>query len=118
MAGISLKRRAPAWRGPYVAQALAELRSWPALAVSDTKKGVAVAVSGMEILRLTGRDAVRLRLTAPVIGRLGWPLRACGQVQAGPGDAWVTVQVEAEPDLDLLLALTSVAIQAHDRMRL
>ncbi|TMR99733.1 luciferase family protein [Nonomuraea basaltis] len=96
-----------------MARALAELRSWPALAVSDTRRGVAFAVRGTEILRLTGGDEVRVRLTAPAIDRLEPYLRDCDQVQACSDRAWVAVQVDAAPDLDLLLALTSVAIKEH-----
>ncbi|MFI6318710.1 luciferase family protein [Nonomuraea sp. NPDC050556] len=112
MAGISLRRRRT--EGAYVARAVAELRSWPALAVNDTRRGVAFAVRGTEILRPTSGDEVLLRLTAPAIGRLGPPLRACDQVATCADAAWVIVHVETGPDVDLLLALTSVAIQAHN----
>ncbi|MFG1710317.1 luciferase family protein [Nonomuraea sp. M3C6] len=113
MAGITAWRRAAERRGPYVARAVAELRSWPALVVSDTRRGVAFAVSGTEILRTTGAVEVRVRLTAPAIDRLEPYLRECDQVQACSDRAWVAVQVDAEPDLELLLALASVAIKAH-----
>lgn len=113
MAGISVWRRASLRHGPYVARAVAELRSWPALAVSDTRRGVAFAVRGTEILRPSGRDEVHLRLTAAAIDRLEPHLRVCDQVHACADRAWVAVQVDAEPDLELLLALTSVAIKAH-----
>ncbi|WP_246075481.1 luciferase family protein [Nonomuraea terrae] len=106
-------RRTAGRRGPYVARAVAELRSWPALAVSDTRRGAVFTVRGTEIVRQTGAAEVRVRLTAPAIGRLGPYLDACDQVQPCADGAWVTVQVDAEPDLELLLALTSVAIKAH-----
>ncbi|MEU5860340.1 luciferase family protein [Nonomuraea sp. NPDC047529] len=113
MAGISAWRRTPTRRGPYVVRAVAELRSWPSLNVSGTGRQVAFAVHGTEILRLAGRDEVHVRLTAPAIGRLEPHLQACDQVHACRDRAWVAVQVDAEPDLELLLALTSVAIKAH-----
>jgi luciferase-like monooxygenase len=106
-------RRGAERRGPYVARAVAELRSWPALAVSVTRRGTAFAVRGTEILRLSGEAEVQVRLTAPAIDRLGPYLRECDQVQTCRDRAWVAVQVDAEPDLELLLALTSVAIKAH-----
>ncbi|SEF78006.1 hypothetical protein SAMN05444920_101632 [Nonomuraea solani] len=96
-----------------MARAVAELRSWPALAVSDTRRGPVFAVRGTEILRLTGADKVQVRLTVPAIDRLGPYLRDCDQVRTLPDKAWVAVRVDAEPDLELLLALTSVAIKAH-----
>ncbi|MEV4177772.1 luciferase family protein [Nonomuraea sp. NPDC049709] len=113
MAGITARWRAAERRGPYVVRAVAELRSWPALVVSDTRRGPVFAVRGTEILRLTGSAEVQVRLTAPAIDRLGPYLRECDQVQACPDRAWVAVQVDAEPDLELLFALTSVAIKAH-----
>ncbi|WP_245642197.1 luciferase domain-containing protein [Nonomuraea candida] len=106
-------RRAAERRGPYVARAVAELRSWPALVISDGRRGTSFAVRGTEILRLTGAAEVQVRLTAPAIHRLGPYLRACAQVQECPDGAWVAVQVDAEPDLELLFALTSVAIKEH-----
>jgi hypothetical protein len=96
-----------------VARAVAELRSWPALAVSDTRRGLTFAVHGTEILRLTGHDEVQVRLTAPAIDRLEPYLRECDQVQACQDRAWVAVHVDATPDLELLLALASVAIKEH-----
>jgi hypothetical protein len=96
-----------------VARAVAELRSWPSLAVSDSGRGTAFTVRGTEILRLSGGHEVHLRLTAPAIGRLEPYLRDCDQVQTCADRAWVALQVDAEPDLELLLALTSVAIKAH-----
>ncbi|MEV0380385.1 luciferase family protein [Nonomuraea sp. NPDC050643] len=113
MAGITAWRRGAERRGPYVARAVAELRSWPVLAVSDTRRGTAFAVRGTEILRLAGADRVQVRLTVPAIDRLEPYLGACDQVRTCPDRAWVAVQVDAEPDLELLLALTSVAIKAH-----
>ncbi|RSN12597.1 hypothetical protein DMB42_10350 [Nonomuraea sp. WAC 01424] len=96
-----------------MARAVAELRSWPSLALSGTGQQVAFTVRGTEILRLAGRDEIHVRLTAPAIGRLEPYLHACDQIHACRDRAWVAVQVDAEPDLELLLALTSVAIKAH-----
>jgi hypothetical protein len=110
--GISLRRPKAAHRGPYVLKAVAALRSWPALTLNDARQG-AFAVRGTEIIRLTGRDEVRIRLTAPAIDRLEPQLGACDQVRTCSDRTWVVVQVAAEPDLELLLALTSVAIKAN-----
>ncbi|AQZ65450.1 hypothetical protein BKM31_31900 [[Actinomadura] parvosata subsp. kistnae] len=92
---------------------MAELRSWPALAARDGRRGTTFAVSGTEIVRLSGADEIQVRLTAPAIDRLRPYLSTCEQVQACEDRAWVAVYVDAEPDLALLLALTSVAIKAH-----
>ena len=99
--------------GPYVARAVAQLSSWPALAAHDTPYGPAFSVGDIEILRLASSEQVRVRLSARAIRRLEPELRDCDQVRPCADGAWVSVIVEAEPDLDLLLALTSVAIKAH-----
>ncbi|WP_327584174.1 DUF5519 family protein [Nonomuraea sp. NBC_00507] len=96
-----------------MARAVAELRSWPALVLSDTRRGVTFAVRGTEILRLAGADEVQVRLTAPAIDRLEPYLLDCDQVQACRDRAWVAVHVDAATDLELLLALASVAIKEH-----
>jgi hypothetical protein len=110
--GISLRRPKAAHRGPYVLKAVAALRLWPALTLNDARQG-AFAVRGTEIVRLAGRDEVRIRLTAPAIDRLEPQLGACDQVRTCSDRTWVVVQVAAEPDLELLFALTSVAIKAN-----
>ncbi|TDE59098.1 hypothetical protein E1295_04145 [Nonomuraea mesophila] len=81
--------------------------------VIDTRRGPTFTVRGTEILKLAGGDEVQVRLTTPAIDRLAPYLRECGQVQACPDPAWVAVRMDAEPDLDLLFALTSVAIKEH-----
>ncbi len=90
-----------------------ELRRWPSLAMCESHQGVAFTVRGTEILYPSGHDEMRLRLTAPVISRLGPHLWESGRVHACEDGAWVSVQLEAEADLELLLALTSLAIKAH-----
>ncbi|MFI6595912.1 luciferase family protein [Nonomuraea sp. NPDC050536] len=92
---------------------MTELRSWPALAAHDRRGGVTFSVDGTEILRLAGDDRAQLRLTIPAIDRLQPQLEASGQVSACADKAWVAMKIEAEPDLDLLLSLTSVAIKAN-----
>ncbi|MFI6484543.1 luciferase family protein [Nonomuraea sp. NPDC050663] len=99
--------------GAYVARAVRELRHWSALAVRETARGVAASVAGTPILRSIGRDGMLLHLTAPVIQRLEPQLWESGQVHACGDEAWVSLNIDNEPDLELLLALTSVAIKAH-----
>ncbi|MFI6818376.1 luciferase family protein [Nonomuraea sp. NPDC050328] len=113
MTGFPVRHRSTPRQGAYVARALRELRHWSAVAVRETPDGVAVAVQGTSILRTSGLNEMRLRLTAPVIRRLEPQLWESGQVHACPDRAWVAVQVDTEPGMELLLALTSVAIQAH-----
>lgn len=111
--GPALRRRSRLREGPYAARVLAMLRSWPALVMHDHRDGAAFAVEDTEILRLAGEDRFLVRLTVPVIGRLGSFLEDSGKVKPCEDRAWVCVRVEAEPDLHLLLSLTSVAIKAN-----
>lgn len=91
----------------------AQLSSWPALAVQGSPGGPTFVVGDVEILRLSGAEQTQVRLTTPAIRRLEPELRGCGQIRRCADEAWVSVDVEAEPDVDLLLALTSVAIKVH-----
>lgn len=108
--GVTLGR-SHVLRGTYAARALGRLRSWPALDVHHNRDNVALAVDGTEVVLLTADDRGRVRLTVPVIGRLRPYLS--GQVRPCEDRAWLSVRLEAEPDLDLLLTLTSLAIKVN-----
>jgi Family of unknown function (DUF5519) len=112
VAGTTLKRLQAPPQGRHAARAVAELRRWPALSVSTTSDGHVVAAEGAEIIHLVS-DLAMLHLTGPVIERLGSPLSHCGQVRICPDRIWVVLYLHADPDVELLLTLTSVAIKAH-----
>lgn len=112
VAGTTLKRLPVPPQGRHAARAIAELRRWPAITVSTTRDGCVVAAAGTEIIQLV-RDQAMLHLTAPVMERLGPPLSHCGQVRICPDRVSVVLYLQADPDVELLLALTSVAIKAH-----
>jgi hypothetical protein len=69
----------------------------------------------VSVARLHYPDAAELRLTWPVIQRLGDALADGGRIRVDPGSDWIRVPLEGTSDLRLLLMLMSVAIQAHQR---
>jgi hypothetical protein len=106
----SLERRASS-----LGQAVRHLQSWPSLTLIPTAAGAVFTSNGHEIVRLTGRSTARLHLTGPVIERLENALNACTHLDPDSERGWVAISVETPLDLELLLALVSVAIKANDR---
>lgn len=101
-------------RASLVNQAVHQLRSWPALVFVPTTAGAVFTSGGHEIVRLPDSGSAHLHLTVPVIDRLRAVLCACTHLGMGEERGWVAVPVETSVDLDLLLALVSVAIKANE----
>jgi hypothetical protein len=100
-------------RASSVSQAVHHLRSWPALTLILTPAGAVFTCGGHEIVRLTDRGTAHLHLTTPVIDRLENALGARTHVEAAPERGWVAIPMVTSLDLDLVLALVSVAIKAN-----
>ncbi|OIJ68640.1 hypothetical protein WN71_006890 [Streptomyces mangrovisoli] len=66
-----------------------------------------------EIAHFHSERDVDLHLTEQAIRRLSRDLRAAGAVRIVPGSQWVTIRLDAVSDVDLLITLVSVALQAH-----
>jgi len=98
---------------PFTELALEQLRSWPALEVSQTGHRAAVRARGpgVSVARLRHPDAAELYLTWPVIQRLGDALVAGGRIRFDPASDWIRVPLDGASDVRLLLM--NVAIQAH-----
>ncbi|MFJ8199468.1 luciferase family protein [Streptomyces sp. NPDC096152] len=99
------------------ARALAQLASWPDLMEAAPSCGTGQALSSAqgEIAHFhSGRD-VDLRLTAGAIRRLAGDLRRFAAIRLVPGSQWVTLRLDASADVDLLMTLVSVALQAQQR---
>jgi hypothetical protein len=97
------------------ARALAHLVTWPDLteAVPSCGTGQALCSARGESAPFhSGRD-VDLHLTAPAVRRLAGDLRRFAAVRVVPGSPWVTLRLDASADVDLLVSLMSVALQAH-----
>ncbi|WP_438295073.1 luciferase domain-containing protein [Streptomyces sp. HUAS TT7] len=57
--------------------------------------------------------AADLHLTHTAIERLRPELRHSTAIRLKPGSAWVTILLDCDSDVDLLLTLVSVALKAH-----
>jgi hypothetical protein len=98
------------------ARALAQLATWPDLSETVPSCGTGQALSSAhgEIAHFHSDRDVDLHLTGRAIRRLAGDLRRFGAVvRVVPGSQWVTVRLDASSDVDLLMTLVSVALQAH-----
>ncbi|MEU6670922.1 luciferase family protein [Streptomyces sp. NPDC046727] len=98
-----------AWR------ALAQLANWPDLrqTVPSCGQGQAVSSARGEVVHFHSERDVDLRLTDRAIRRFAKDLRGSGAIRIVPGSQWVTLRMDAASDVDLLLTLVSVALQAQ-----
>ncbi|WP_167444372.1 luciferase family protein [Streptomyces diastatochromogenes] len=96
-------------------RALAQLATWPDLrqAVPSCGLGQAVRSAQGEIAHFHSDRDVDLRLTDRAIRRFAKDLRHTGAIRIVPGSQWVTLRLDAASDVDLLLTLVSVALQAQ-----
>ena len=79
---------------------------------ADCGTGVALAAHGVQVIHLhTGTEA-ELRLTRPVVDRMGATLAESGQVAILPDGEWVSVRLDTDSDVSLVVSLASVAIKA------
>ncbi|MEW2051935.1 DUF5519 family protein [Streptomyces sp. NBC_00377] len=98
-------------------RALTRLATWPDLTEVRPSCGTGRAVrsGGVEIVHFHSDRSVDLHLTAAAIRRFERDLRHSTAIRLLPGSAWVTVRLECETDIDLLMTLVSAALQAHQR---
>ncbi|MFC9916162.1 luciferase family protein [Streptomyces sp. NPDC059866] len=96
-------------------RALEQLAAWPDLTAGPASCGTGRAISSAhsEIAHFHSGHDVDLHLTRRAIGRFAEDLRESTAIRLVPGSRWVTVHLDCEGDLDLLLSLVSVALQAH-----
>lgn len=96
-------------------RALAQLATWPDLSQAAPSCGLGQAVSSAEgeIAHFHSDRDVDLRLTDRAIRRFAEDLKGSGAIRIVPGSQWVTLRLDASSDVDLLLTLVSVALQAQ-----
>ncbi|MEV6113985.1 luciferase family protein [Streptomyces sp. NPDC052109] len=96
-------------------RALAQLANWPDLSQTVPTCGLGQAVSSErgEIAHFHSDRDVDLRMTDRAIRRFAKDLRDSGAIRIVPGSQWVTLRLDAASDVDLLLTLVSVALQAQ-----
>ncbi|MFG2958847.1 luciferase family protein [Streptomyces sp. NPDC048291] len=96
-------------------RALAQLATWPDLTQAVPSCGLGQAVSSVqgEIAHFHSDRDVDLRLTTHAIRHFAKDLKNTGAIRIVPGSQWVTIRLDAASDVDLLLTLVSVALQAQ-----
>ncbi|WP_162930986.1 luciferase family protein [Streptomyces sporangiiformans] len=96
-------------------RAMALLESWPNLVSGPPKCAVghAFASSGHEIVHFHSDDSADLYLTRTAIERLLPQLLHSSAIRVRPGAAWITVLLDCDADVQLLLGLVSVALKEH-----
>lgn len=94
---------------------MTRLADWPDLveARPSCGRGRALRTHGAEIAHFHSDRTADVHLSAPAIRRLRGDLKGSTALRLIPGSAWVTVCLECESDIDLLMTLVSVALKAH-----
>ncbi|MFC8870586.1 luciferase family protein [Streptomyces sp. NPDC057148] len=96
-------------------RALERLQAWPDLTTGPASCGTGRAVRSVrdEIVHFhSGRD-VDLHLTRRALQRFQYDLGGSSAIRLVPGSRWVTVHLDCDADVDLLLSLVSIALKAH-----
>jgi len=96
-------------------RALERLAAWSDLSEAEPSCGAGLALRSAhsEIAHFhPGRD-VDLHLTDRAIRRFHDDLEGSTAVRLIPGSRWVTVHLDCETDVDLLMSLVSMALKAH-----
>ncbi|MEU9211363.1 luciferase family protein [Streptomyces sp. NPDC048415] len=96
-------------------RAMTRLANWPDLAEARPSCGTGRALRSAqgEIVHFHSDHDVDLHLTDRAIRRFEDHLKGATAVRMVPGSRWVTLHLEVDADIDLLLTLVSVALQAH-----
>jgi len=97
----------------YLERAKTEFGTWSVLAMTHAPDAVVFNTGDVEILRLTGRDTAHVCLTRPVLERLQDALALSAHAHLAAQDGWITLRLDTRADLDLLVALVSLAIKAN-----
>lgn len=94
---------------------MTQLADWRDLveAPPSCGKGRALRTEGAEIAHFHTDRAADVHLSAPTIRRLRGYLQDSTAIRLMPGSHWVTVRLECESDIQLLMTLVSVALKAH-----
>jgi hypothetical protein len=96
-------------------RAIEQLQVWPDLtsAPASCGAGRALRSAHSEIVHFHSDRDVDLHLTVSAIGRLHDDLRESTAIRLLPGSGWVTVHLDCDTDVDLLMSLVSAALKAH-----
>lgn len=98
-------------------RAIKQFVSWPDLTEAPPSCGIGRALrsSVAEIAHFHSDRSADLHLTAGSIHRIVNDLAESSAIRLVPGSHWVTVRLDSHTDVDLLMTLMSLALQAHQR---
>ncbi|MEV0208040.1 MULTISPECIES: luciferase domain-containing protein [unclassified Streptomyces] len=96
-------------------KAMNQLATWPDLSPCEAGCGTGRALRSArdEIVHFHSDRDVDLHLTTRAIQRLHYDFAESTAIRLVPGSRWVTVHLDCDADVDLLLSLVSVALKAH-----
>nr|WSY50414.1 DUF5519 family protein [Streptomyces sp. NBC_00886] len=96
-------------------RAMQRLEGWRDLSAGPASCGTGRALRSVhsEIVHFHSDHDVDLHLTVGAILRIHHDLSESTAIRIIPGSRWVTVHLDCETDVDLLLSLVSVALKAH-----
>ncbi|WP_121750345.1 luciferase family protein [Streptomyces sp. E2N166] len=96
-------------------RALERLKAWPDLTSGPASCGTGRALRSVrdEIVHFHSDRDVDLHLTHRAIQRFHYDLGGSSAIRMVPGSRWVTVHLDCDADVDLLLSLVSIALKAH-----
>ncbi|KAF2781548.1 luciferase family protein [Streptomyces coelicoflavus] len=96
-------------------RAFERLHAWPDLSAgpASCRTGRALCSVRDEIVHFHSDRDVDLHLTHRAIQRFQYDLGGSTAIRLVPGSRWVTVHLDCDADVDLLLSLTSIALKAH-----
>ncbi|MEU6659059.1 luciferase family protein [Streptomyces sp. NPDC046821] len=99
-------------------RAMTQLESWPNLVSGSPRCAVgrAFGTAGCDIVHFHADDAADLYLTRAAVERLLPQLLHCTAIRVRPGASWITVLLDCDDDVALLLMLMSVALKEHDAL--
>ncbi len=98
-----------------VQRALERLHAWPDLTEGPASCGTGRALRSVhdDIVHFHSERDADLHLTLDAIRRVHQGLGGSSAIRLVPGSRWVTVHLDCDTDVDLLLSLVSIALQAH-----
>ncbi|MFC8242811.1 luciferase domain-containing protein [Streptomyces chartreusis] len=98
-------------------RAIEQLQAWPDLSSGPAGCGTGRALRTVhsEIVHFHSDRDVDLHLTVPAIRRLRDDLQVSTAIRLVPGSDWVTVHLDCDTDVDLLMSLVSAALKAHQQ---
>ncbi len=96
-------------------RAMERLEAWPDLSAGPASCGAGRALRSVhsEIVHFHSDHDVDLHLTPRAIERFHDDLQDSTAIRLVPDSRWVTVHLDCDTDLDLLMSLVSVALKAH-----